>query len=122
MDIIYILIWVLFVHFLSDFVFQSDWMARNKSKDVVPLFVHSSTYGIVMGLCLWLFGLGLPFHLVLAYCVINSCAHFWVDFVTSKLNSKLWTAKKVHWFFVSVGFDWYLHTTILLLSLKLLID
>ena len=47
--------------------------------------------------------------------------HFPVDYVTSRLNSKLYQAGKNHEFFVSIGFDQWIHfATILLVGEALL--
>jgi len=41
--------------------------------------------------------------------LITFVAHTITDYFTSRLNSKLWAEGKVHWFFVSIGFDQILH-------------
>jgi hypothetical protein len=35
--------------------------------------------------------------------------HFVTDAITSRINSRLWAAKNVHWFFVGIGADQLLH-------------
>ena len=40
--------------------------------------------------------------------------HIIVDYFTSRLNKKLWVEKKVHWFFVSLGFDQFIHCATLI--------
>jgi hypothetical protein len=46
--------------------------------------------------------------------------HWSTDYVTSRLNSKLWAKGDVHNFFVSVGFDQVLHYAQLFLTYYLL--
>lgn len=41
-------IWILFCHYIADFVFQSHWMASNKSKNNVALTIHVSVYTLTM--------------------------------------------------------------------------
>ena len=105
-----IVLWLLFTHWVSDFVMQSDWMAQNKSKKWSALLIHCGTYaGIVASMTLSpMFGL------------INGIIHVPVDYVTSRINSKLLADKKVHWFFVSVGFDQFIHFVTLILTWYLL--
>jgi hypothetical protein len=110
-------IYVFFLHFLADFVFQSDWMAQNKSKDWFALFTHVMVYMTVFYLGLvWTFSeesVGL-------FWGINFLAHFLVDSVTSRINAKLWERKQVHYFFVGVGFDQFIHATTLILTIPCL--
>lgn len=93
---------ILTLHFIGDFLFQTDWMAKNKSKRNEVLLVHVLVY------CLPLFLLGWKFALM------SASLHFWVDFVTSRVTSKLWAKGKTHWFFVVIGFDQLLHAICLL--------
>lgn len=107
-----IIIWLLFVHWLADFVCQSDWMAKNKSKINYALWVHCMIYGFIIGLMTLNVWIGF-----ICYAI-----HFPVDYVTSRINSKLWEDKKVHWFFVSVGFDQWVHFVTLILTYKCLVN
>lgn len=36
---------ILAIHFVADFILQSDWMAQNKSKNIDALTFHVLTYG-----------------------------------------------------------------------------
>lgn len=99
---------VLFMHWFADFVMQTDWQAQNKSKRMLPLVAHTAVYSLF-----WLW-LGVEF------AAITFVAHTATDYVTSRINSRLWAAQKVHWFFVSVGFDQFLHYAQLFLTYKLL--
>lgn len=105
------IIYLLFLHWLADFVLQTDDMAKDKSKDNRVLGLHCVVYGSV-------FMIGtLNFYFALLLGLI----HFPVDYVTSRLNSKLYKAGKNHEFFVSIGFDQWIHfATILLLGKALL--
>jgi hypothetical protein len=106
----YVLIWIynhslyvlLSLHFFMDFVFQSNNMATKKSTSNKWLLIHVACYSTP-----FLF-FGIPFAL------INGLSHLVIDYVTSRISKKFWEAKQLHWFFVVIGFDQLLHTSILL--------
>ena len=100
---------ILVIHFVADFVLQSDWMAKNKSKDNKALLLHVSVYSI-------------PFMLLISplYGLINGILHFAIDYTTARLSSKLWARGDVHNFFVVIGFDQLLHALSLLWTYYLL--
>lgn len=124
---------ILFTHFLADFVFQSDWMALNKSKHWDPLVIH----GLVYAFC---FYLGWGWH----FACVTFVTHTLTDAVTSRVTSSLWFIdlmepvksrvtlkyptfefarvypRKRHWFFVVIGLDQLIHFTTLALTLKYL--
>ena len=96
-------------HWLADFVLQSDQMARNKSTSNFWLLAH-----------VWVYSITLAAFFGWEYALINGLAHAAVDACTSRINSRLWKAGKVHYFFVGVGFDQALHFTILFLTIPLI--
>lgn len=102
---IYALIWT---HFLADFILQSDAMARGKSKSIKWLSIHIAVYTLAFLLFGWKFA------------IVNGAAHWCVDFFTSRITSKLWEKKEVHWFFVVIGADQALHMTILFATTSLI--
>ena len=105
---------IIFIHFVADFIFQSDWQAKNKSKNNIALLSHVFNYTLV-----W-YSIGV-FYVLLnpnyidwsltSFVVVTFVAHTITDYITSRINSKLWAEGKVHYFFVSVGFDQVLHYT-----------
>lgn len=114
------LLWLLMVHFIADFVLQSDWMAQNKSKSNQALGLHVTVYTATL-----LFG-SIPLLFILnhgggsiigVWVLLNGAAHFATDYITSRVNSRLWTAKEVHWFFVGVGADQLIHYFTLALTM-----
>jgi hypothetical protein len=110
MDIYYIL-YLLFIHWIADFVCQPDVIAQNKSKDNLALFFHCVIYWAIF----W-FG---TFNFIYAF--LLALIHFPIDYITSRLNSKLYAEGKIHEFFISIGFDQWIHfATILLLGKALL--
>lgn len=105
----YLIIAILGVHFLSDFVLQSDWMAKNKSKNNKALLLHTSVYM-------------LPFLAIFGwkYALVNMALHTVIDYITSRVNSYLYTKGKIHEFFIGIGFDQLLHAVCLILTMGLI--
>ena len=81
------IIMLFWLHFIGDFVLQSKYMALNKSKRITPLLLHCIVYSLPFLWFGWIFAFWA--------CLL----HFPVDYVSSKITSKLWEAKEVHWFF-----------------------
>ncbi len=103
---IWLILTILFTHWVADFLCQNDWMALNKSKSWKALLTHTCVYT-----CIWI-----PFCLVVGdahfswiFLATTLVAHTVTDYVTSRINARLWAEKKTHWFFVSIGFDQFLH-------------
>lgn len=115
---IYLIITILFIHWICDFIFQTDKMAKGKSKNNYDLLSHTLVYSLG-----WI-----PFSIILfggygcIFVLITLICHTITDYFTSRLNSKLWENGKVHYFFVIVGFDQLLHYTQLFLTFKLLYE
>ncbi len=93
-------------HFVADFILQSDWMAQNKSKDWGALALHVVIYSACFLWC--------PHPAV--FFAVTFGTHFCTDAITSRINSRLWQAKRVHWFFVGVGGDQLIHAATLALT------
>lgn len=119
---IYIVLLILFIHWVADFVLQTDYQARNKSSKIMALLGHTLSYSLFFTVFIWfvlLFVEHSPMKL-LYFPVITFVLHTITDYFTSRINKKLWEEKKVHKFFVSIGFDQFLHFTQLLITYKLL--
>jgi hypothetical protein len=99
---------VLTVHWIADFIFQTRSMANNKSTSMKWLSAHILAYTCFL----------LPFGLKFA--LVNGLAHFIIDFFTSRFTSYFWKEKDVHKFFITIGLDQLLHTSILIASMKFL--
>lgn len=100
-------------HYVADFVFQTDWMAQNKSKTNYPLFVHVCTYSSV----LFLFLLPVvPTKDLILFAFLNGILHFIIDYFSSRLSSKLYREGRLgsstipnFGFFSIIGLDQLLH-------------
>lgn len=104
-----LLIAIIWLHWLADFVLQTEDMATKKSKSNYYLTQHIAVYSV-------------PFFISFGwrYALVNGAVHWLVDYVTSRINSKMWAAKEVHYFFVGVGLDQAIHLTTLVLTVGLI--
>jgi len=140
---------ILIIHWIADFVLQTDKQAKGKSKNWWDLLSHTIIYTFVwwtpIMILLIFYSNTLPITgtQVFGFLGITFIAHTITDYFTSRLNSKLWyqatfwqnsfnkekygeaycnsiTGKYTHYFFVSVGFDQILHYVQLFLTYYLL--
>ncbi len=116
---LYQIISILFIHWFADFVLQTDKQAKGKSSSNLLLFQHCLVYS----------GCWIPFLYYEApdglnylglFILITFISHFVTDYITSRINSYYWKQGNNHNFFVSVGFDQFLHYTQLFLTFALL--
>lgn len=116
---------VVLIHWIADFVIQTDEQAKNKSSNIFYLIEHTSMYSCVWIILLVLLSctgvLVISAGKILIFGVITFLAHTVTDYFTSRLNSKLWAKGDVHNFFVSIGFDQVLHYVQLILTIKYLL-
>ena len=128
-----IVLYVIFAHWVADFVLQTDWQAQNKSKNNLALLKHTSIYSLTMSIGLssiLVINYGLneselyvgTFITIGYFGLITFVAHTITDYFTSRINSRLWGRKEVHNFFVSVGFDQFLHYAQLFITLQYLFN
>ena len=117
---IYIVIAILFIHFIADFVLQSHDEEINKSHSNYYLTMHVLTYSAVW-LCVGnIYSIITKNNNMEFFCVITFISHWITDYFTSRNNAKLWAKGNMHNFFVGVGFDQFLHFVQLLLTFYIL--
>lgn len=123
------ILYILTAHFVSDFIMQTDEMAKGKSTSIYWLNRHILSYGstlayflIFNNIVLLLNGVYDPnvYVLGLTYVIINMGLHWVTDYFTSKQTSRLWAEQKVHDFFVMIGLDQLIHATCLIITFCLL--
>ena len=112
------LIIIIFSHWIADFVCQSDYMAKNKSKSWSALSLHILSYTGMLALLLFF---KFDFNAI-GYALINGALHFIVDAITSRITSYLYSQNRVHDFFVVIGLDQAIHMSILVLTIPILIN
>ncbi len=126
---IYLVLGILFFHWVFDFVCQSDKEAKGKSKELYWLLSHTITYslGWITPILIYVMIGGFSdspkawdFHQSFDFITITFLLHTLTDYFTSKINARLWEQGKTHKFFVSIGFDQFLHFAQLLITFKLL--
>ena len=117
-----IIISVLFIHFIADFLFQNSWMAKNKSSNNFPLFVHVLLYSFILLIPTY-FIFKSP-ELAWYFAIINGILHYCVDYITSKLSSYMYKTNQMGTNFLPnisfwsvIGFDQFLHSIMLLSTL-----
>ena len=117
-----IIIYILFIHFIADFLFQNSWMAKNKSSNNFPLFVHVLLYSFIL-LIPSFFIFKSP-ELAWYFAIINGILHYCVDYITSKLSSYMYKTNQMGTnylpnisFWSVIGFDQFLHSIMLLSTL-----
>lgn len=108
---------ILFGHWLSDFVWQPDWMGKGKSKDWMILTNHAGRITIGMtftGLFVgWIAGLpAIAFGYIFLWALVQGVTHFAIDAVTSRCTGHFYAKGDHHNFFVVIGFDQFLHLAI----------
>lgn len=108
----------LFAHFIGDFICQTDKMAINKSSKFDELLNHIIVYTISLSIIISILSIIFNYNInnIFIFIGINFIFHLIIDFFTSKLNSYLWKNDNRHWFFVSIGFDQFLHIAILYIT------
>ncbi len=99
---------IIWIHWLADFVLQTDKMAKGKSKSNAWLCYHIAVYTLPWFVFGWKFAF------------INAAAHFATDYISSRITSRLWAKGQVHNFFAVIGLDQAIHMTTLVCTYVLL--
>jgi hypothetical protein len=118
-------LFLLFFHWFADFICQTDKQAKNKSTSNKALLSHTLTYSGVIFIAMQLlysfnyFGAQTWYARIL-FVGIQFITHTIIDYFTSRINSKLWTNGDTHNFFVSIGFDQFMHMAIMFTSFNII--
>jgi len=94
---LHVLIALVLMHFVADFMFQTDKIAINKSHNNWILAQHVGLYILPF----------LVFGVVFA--LVNAVLHFATDYVSSRVAGHFWRNEQRHWFFVTIGADQAIH-------------
>ena len=113
---------LMFGHWVGDFICQTNWMAMGKSKRMVPLVAHVAVYTLVVTLfaCVAVDWEGKEWWSmsILLFAASNAGLHLVVDFITSRISSYFYSKKDMHKFFITIGFDQYLHFVSIVLTAR----
>lgn len=90
------------VHWVSDFLLQTDAMAKGKATSIKWLSIHVAIYTLPMFIFGWQFAL------------INGAIHWVVDYFTSKWSSYYNRKGEIGKMFKVIGFDQAIHMVTLL--------
>ncbi len=101
---------ILIIHWIADFLLQTDYMASNKSHSMRALLMHVVVYTIATTVLWRVAGIVAPDAKSIAIVVVLTfVAHTATDFVTSRANAGFWRRQAWRPFFNMVGFDQLLH-------------
>ncbi len=104
--------YVMFLHFLADFVCQTSYTAEKKATSWITLLFHVALYTLVLGLGGTF--LQLQTSTLLTFCFVNGLLHLGVDSVTAPLSKKFKDKGDTQKFFWVLGFDQFLHSCCLI--------
>lgn len=106
-----IILLIIVMHYIGDFLCQTEYMAINKSENIYALVSHTFVYTFVVTVPMLFL---LP-HSSTAFLFITFIAHSITDYYTSRINKKLYkkaqNTKNARPFFNMVGLDQVLHYT-----------
>jgi len=115
---------IVVIHFISDFIFQAEEWATNKSKSNFVLFKHVAEYTIIWSVS-GLFIFSDPFK-YLIFLLVTFVSHFTTDYFTSRIVSRKFANNEYgspipnFGAFTVIGFDQVLHYGQLFLTYHLL--
>jgi hypothetical protein len=118
-----LILWILFAHFVADFVFQDESWAINKSTSLLALLKHILVYTLMMSM--FMAFVLTPNNLGIFF-LITFFTHGIIDYFTSKIVKKKFDRKEFGspipnlGAFTTIGFDQWLHYACLFISIKVL--
>ena len=114
-------IWLLFIHWVADFILQSHEIATSKWKCLPSLLWHALVYTSILyvgsAFTSWPpYTWDMHLQHAMIFSVINGTSHLIIDFCSSKVTHYLFDKQDWHNGFVVVGFDQLIHTSIIITS------
>lgn len=110
---------VLVVHWVGDFVFQTEWQVRNKAKCLYALLSHTGMYALVITAFAFFV---LPPVLALAWAILNWFLHFLTDVVVSRCTKYFWNKRQYQNLILTIGVDQIIHYACLFGTLALFLN
>ena len=114
MNPVLLLIALLICHYLADFCLTMPMMIRAKAdgKNVWPILLHAAVHALLMGVCIFLFGVDLETLVLLMGLELTS--HFAIDTFKARITSAIpqlaYARRKPYW--IVYGLDQLLHQLI----------
>lgn len=108
---------VILVHYVADFVLQTNKQAINKSVSNKYLSYHVGTYSAMWFIAM--LGFFMRWELALLFSIVTFISHFVTDYFTSRWVKYFREKEDYHNMFVIIGGDQVLHYFQLFLTLKL---
>lgn len=109
----WVFLFIMLVHWFSDFVLQTRHMATRKSEDNYYLWLHVSIYSVstifFWFLLLLLTSTDINFIDMFISFVLILSTHWVTDYFTSRLSSKFYKKEDYYNFFNVIGIDQWLH-------------
>ena len=104
---------IIVLHFLADFVFQSNDMAMKKSSSNAWLAYHGGVYMLPFLFMIVFFR---DLATTALYMLVNGGIHFLVDFFSSRVAREYRRQDRNHEFFLVIGADQAIHMLTLILT------
>lgn len=121
----WVFLFIMLVHWFSDFVLQTRHMATRKSEDNYYLWLHVSIYSvstIFFWFLLLLFtSTDINFIDMFISFVLILSTHWVTDYFTSRLSSRFYKKEDYYNFFNVIGIDQWLHYLTLFLIFEYVI-
>jgi hypothetical protein len=121
----WVFVYILLVHWFSDFVLQTRHMATRKSESSYYLNLHVTIYSfstIVLWVLFFLI-VGIPMTTLTVFLSlgVTYVTHWLTDYITSRQTSKFYKSEDYKSFFDMVGFDQWIHAFTLFLTYNYII-
>jgi len=113
---VYLVIWLLFAHFVADFVFQSTKTGLTKSKCNNTLTTHVCIYILVLWAMLLPTEIADSSTFGLAFACFNGMLHWPTDWLSSRLAGTYHREQRLYAFWKVIGLDQLAHTACLVLT------
>lgn len=113
---VYEIIMIFILHWIGDFLLQTQEMATKKSTSIIFLTLHAMVYGAVLTLGGLVFLVWTAGFSILWWATVNMILHWITDKYTSKWTSRLYKEQKFYGFpsfFSVIGLDQMVHGIVL---------
>lgn len=109
---------IIWLNYITDYLFQSQSMSENKHHSLFWLLAHVADFTIAFGVAVLVFN-GMTHYFnwgnLVILILINGVSHLIIDFFTSKITAYYYKKRKIGTFLRVIGADQTLHVTILVI-------